>query len=85
MNESRDGHEVTRADLLAVIDAASPEPLLPYQRDFLAGMLEEDLRLFVHGRPGRAKPAGLMAAYAAAGYPYKARHKPRRPPKRPRP
>lgn len=91
MSGSRDGHgrvasltpavtqtPAERAALLAFIDAASPEPLLPYQRDFLAALLDDHAREWVDGLPGSFAPSGLFAS-TAHGYPYKPRHKPRRP------
>lgn len=73
-----------REALAAFIDAASPVPLLPYQRDFLVGVLAERLRDPFGARLEGVKPVGLLNAFPVQGYPYKPRHKPRRPRKVPR-
>lgn len=68
-----------REALAALIDAASPVPLLPYQRDFLVGVLAERLRDPFGARLEGVQPVGLFNACPVQGYPYKPRHKPRRP------
>lgn len=73
-----------REALAALIDASSPVPLLPYQRDFLVGVLAERLRDPIFGRLDGVQPVGLLNAFPVQGYPYKPRHKPRRPRKAPR-
>lgn len=72
-----------RAAVLAAIDAATTAPLLPALREKLADLLIERMQAEHFFDPWRGsldgvRPLGLLSAFAP-GYPYKARHKPRRP------
>lgn len=74
-----------RAAVLAFIDAATTAPLLPSLRDKLADLLIERMQADHFFDPWRGtldgvQPRGLLSAFAP-GYPYKPRHKPRRPPR----